>query len=235
MGAEMADQSRSVELLWGEPERPSRGPKPGLSVDGIVRAAIAIADTDGLAAVSMQRVASEFGFTTMSLYRYVPGKSELIDLMIDAAVGEPPDLSAIPGGWRPKLAEWARLTWRCFLAHPWFLPAAMNRMMGPNQVGWLESAVAAMAGSGLSGDELLGAVLVVNGYVRSMVPLAADPTAQPSGDFGEFLVEMIKQRGDRFPALTNAIAEGALGPAQFDNLEFGLQRVLDGIEVYVRR
>ena len=86
-----AFQTRSVELLWGQPERPNRGPKPGLSVERIVRVAIEIADAEGLPAVSMQRVASEFGFTTMSLYRYVPGKNELIDLMI-----EHPDLIQRP-------------------------------------------------------------------------------------------------------------------------------------------
>src|SRR6266496_4469960 len=107
----MATKVSSAELLWGQRERPSRGPKPGLSLDGIVRAAIKIADAEGLDAVSMQRVAAEFGFATMSLYRYVPGKSELIDLMIDTAIGPPPDLSVIPGGWRPKLTVWARHTW----------------------------------------------------------------------------------------------------------------------------
>ncbi|HET9143458.1 TetR/AcrR family transcriptional regulator C-terminal domain-containing protein [Actinophytocola sp.] len=226
--------ARSIEVLWGEPERPSRGPKPGLSVAGIVAAAIAVADSEGLGAVSMQRVAAGFGFTTMSLYRYVPGKSELLDLMIDAAVGEPPDLRSIPGGWRPRLAVWARLTRDCFVAHPWFMPAALNRMMGPNQLGWLESAVAALAETRLAGQELLASVLVVNGWVRSMAPFAPDRTgADPTGDWGAAMLHQINAHSDRFPTLATAIGAGALTPAGFDDFEFGLQRVLDGLQAYI--
>src|SRR5689334_22149881 len=81
------ERARTADLLWGPRERPSRGPKPGLTRDGIVRAAIGVADAEGLAAVSMQRVAAEVGFTTMALYRYVPGKNELVALMVDSAVG----------------------------------------------------------------------------------------------------------------------------------------------------
>ncbi|HEY1619933.1 MAG TPA: TetR/AcrR family transcriptional regulator, partial [Streptosporangiaceae bacterium] len=78
-----ASQPRGVDFLWGSRERPSRGPRPGLSVERIVAAAVGIADAAGLGAVSMQRVASEVGFATMALYRYVPGKTELISIMID--------------------------------------------------------------------------------------------------------------------------------------------------------
>ena len=229
----MTTKVSSHELLWGEQERPSRGPKPGLSLDGIVRAAIAIADAEGLDAVSMQRVAGEFGFTTMSLYRYVPGKAELIDLMIDTAAGPPPDLSAIPGGWRPKLAEWARQTWVFFDRHRWFLPAAMGRIMGPNQLGWLEAAVAALSGNGLVGQELLEAVLVVNGHVRSMAPFVAAPetAAWEAG-----IAELLAAHRERFPALFAAIGDGAFAPPEDgDGLDFGLQRVLDGIEVLIER
>jgi AcrR family transcriptional regulator len=232
----MVTKMSSVELLWGQQERPSRGPKPGLTLDGIVRAAIAIADAEGLDALSMQRVAGEFGFTTMSLYRYVPGKSELIDLMIDTAIGDPPDLSVIPGGWRPKLAEWARFTWVFFQQHPWFLPAAMGRIMGPNQLGWLEQAVAALSGYGLVGQELLEAVLVVNGHVRSMASFATVQTKAESEAWVAAIGEALRSHSDRFPALSAAIADGAFAPNDDDDgLEFGLQRVLDGVEVLINQ
>src|SRR6266540_3558611 len=87
------ERAGSIELLWGLRTPPSRGPKP----------AIEIADADGVAAVSMQRVASRLGFTKMALYRYVADKAELLAIMIETAAGEPPDLGSIPGGWRPKL------------------------------------------------------------------------------------------------------------------------------------
>jgi AcrR family transcriptional regulator len=233
------NQARSVELLWGQEKRPSRGPKPALSTDRIVRAAIGIADTEGLAAVSMQRVASEFGFTTMSLYRYVPGKEQLIDLMIDTAAGEPPALSAMTGGWRPKLAEWARQTAAIFHRHPWFLSAVPQRIMGPQQLGWLECAVAALDGSGLAGDDLVGAVLAVNGQVRSMAPFAVDQTTGPDDltpeQWGSALVHLMLEHPEKFPALNTAIAAGAFGPPDGDGMDFGLNLVLDGIEALIAR
>src|SRR5215207_6107774 len=108
-GFEVANQygerkglDRTLELLWGARRRPRRGPKPSLSVEQIVSAAVEVADDEGLAALSMQRVAERLGFTTMSLYRYVPGKGELIDLMLDAAFGRPPDPEDEAPNWRTK-------------------------------------------------------------------------------------------------------------------------------------
>ena len=96
----------SVKALWGERELPSRGPKPALSAEQIARAAIAVADAEGLDAVSMQRIAREVNVTTMALYRYFSSKEELIDRMIDSAGGPlPPRISGTPG-WRRRLTEW---------------------------------------------------------------------------------------------------------------------------------
>ncbi|HEY1176756.1 MAG TPA: TetR/AcrR family transcriptional regulator, partial [Phytomonospora sp.] len=72
--------------MWGVRERSSRGPKQGLTIEAIVRTAIALADAEGLAALSMRKVAERLGVGTMSLYTYVPGKPELLDLMLDAAI-----------------------------------------------------------------------------------------------------------------------------------------------------
>src|SRR5689334_25423292 len=77
-----------MQLLWGTREPPTRGPKPGLELGGIVAAAIKLADAQGLGELSMRKVAQELGVGTMSLYRYVPGKAELLDLMLDAVYGE---------------------------------------------------------------------------------------------------------------------------------------------------
>ena len=115
------DAVRSLELLWGARKRPSRGPKPGLSLDQIVRAAIELADGEGLSALSMQRVAGKLGFTTMSLYRYVPSKAELLDLMLDTVAGELPLVDDVPGGWRAKLEAAALADWALYHRHPWFL------------------------------------------------------------------------------------------------------------------
>ncbi len=113
----------SVKVLWGEKNLPSRGPKPMLSADQIARAAIRIADAEGLAAVSMQRIAREVHVTTMALYRYFSSKAELVDLMIDIAGGPAPDLNAVSKKWRPRLNEWTRRCSSIYRKHSWFLQA----------------------------------------------------------------------------------------------------------------
>src|SRR5215218_3749291 len=107
----------TVEFLWGARAQPTRGPKPTLSLDRITDTAIAIADAEGLAAVSMQRVAAELGFTKMSLYRYVPGKAELVALMVERAIGDPPTIDT--ADWRAGLKDWSHQLLAGYLRHPW--------------------------------------------------------------------------------------------------------------------
>src|SRR6266540_1253229 len=102
------DPARSIALLWRTRERPTRGGRSGLSVERIVRAAIEIADAEGLAALSMRRVAERLGAGTMSLYTHVPGKAELLDVMLDTVYGERAMPEDVPGGWRGRLKLIAR-------------------------------------------------------------------------------------------------------------------------------
>ncbi|UNO41949.1 TetR/AcrR family transcriptional regulator C-terminal domain-containing protein [Streptomyces sp. MST-110588] len=274
------DQAGSVELLWGGRERPSRGPKPALSLDRITRTAIAIADLGGLAAVSMQRVAGELEFTKMSLYRYVPGKSELVALMIDTAMGEPPNLEVpslevpsleagaaggegggqvgaetgadtgpAPGsgtgpdtGWRAALREWAVQLLAVFRRHPWLLSATMGpRVMGPNELGWTERALAALADTGLNGGERLDAVLIVSGHIRTLTQVSASmgvgsTRAQGAEEvMSAALNELLVGRSDRYPALAAAVASAETGTSRDQALQFGLERILDGLEVFIER
>src|ERR1700754_3557298 len=94
---------RSLELLWRRQQPPTRGPKQRLDLDEIVRAAIEVADADGLSALSMRKVAERLGVGTMSLYTYVPGKAELVDVMLDTVCGEVGMPEDVPGGWRGRL------------------------------------------------------------------------------------------------------------------------------------
>lgn len=150
------DQSSVIKLLWGLRQPPRRGPKPTLSAERIARVAMEIADTDGLAAVSMQRVASELEFTKMALYRYVSGKSELLAVMIELAVADPPDLAGVPGGWRGRIEEFARQLSVVWQRHPWLPWATLgDRVMGPRELGWIESAVSCLTDTGLTGTEQL--------------------------------------------------------------------------------
>ena len=102
-----------LDLLWGRRESGRRGPKPLLSIDAIVTAAVRLADAEGLEAVSMARVAKELGFTTMSLYRYVTNKDELLQLMWNASVQGAEDLVLAGSTWRERLREWAPCSGTC--------------------------------------------------------------------------------------------------------------------------
>lgn len=230
------DQEATAKLLWGPPPQAKRGPKPALTVEQIARAAIEVADTDGLAAVSMQRVAEKLDFTKMSLYRYVPGKAEMIAVMIDTAAGDPPVLSSGPG-WRPRLEEWAHRLFAMFQPHPWLLDATVGpRIMGPNELGWLESALAELADTGLPGGEQLDAVVTITGHVRAIAQqVRPSPSGNPEEQLSATIVELMRTHGERFPAVTAAMNAVVAAAGQDQALDFGLQRILDGLEQHIAR
>src|SRR5262245_27235017 len=232
-GAESGRQ-RSVDLLWGTRERPSRGPKPGLNVDGIVEAAIRVVASEGFAALTMGRIAEELKVTTMALYRYVPGKDELIDLMIDAALGTPP----APTGqiWRTEVAQWVRSDLAVFRRHPWLLETTISRVpVGPNWLAWLESLLRALSATGLQASEQISVALLVDGHARSAAAIALGVTSTPqwASDFGRVLETVIGD--ERFSALASVARAGGFEQAgENDHFEFGLQRLLDGIDAFIR-
>lgn len=230
-------QSASTELLWGRTARPRPGPKASLTTNGIATTAIAIADAEGLAAVSMKRIADSFGFTTMSLYRYVPGKTELVDLMFDTAMGPPPSLAGGAGGWRPKLERWTRALWSKVLRHPWSLEVLTRlRVPGPNELAWMESGVAALAETRLSGPVMLDVLFVLVAQIRGAAQYAVNlpesghrMTAEQWADGVNALLHL---HGRDFPALRAAVATGAFQQSG-DALDFGLHCVLSGLETLV--
>jgi AcrR family transcriptional regulator len=160
------DPARSLPLLWRDHKRPTRGPRPGLTVDRVVAAAIELADAEGLGALSMRRVADRLGVGTMSLSTYVPGKAELLDLMLDVVLAE----EARPGadaGWRAGLELRAREDWALYHRHPWILQISPGRaLLGPNETALFESTLRAVEGIGLSGSEMVLVVSLVAEYTR---------------------------------------------------------------------
>jgi AcrR family transcriptional regulator len=228
--------ARSGAGLWGERQRATRGPKPGLEVGAIARAAVAIADAEGFEAVSMQRVASELGYTTMALYRHVPDKAELVARMIETSLAPPPEFVA-GAGWRANLEAWARGLWAVFHRHPWALAVSGRlRVMGPVELGWMERALAAFAGTGLSASEAHRAFLAVLGQVHSATRFALPPGAGESISGEQWSAAtraLLQEHGEGFPALRAAMAAGAFAGPTADGLGFGLRCVLDGIEVLI--
>ncbi|WP_435209732.1 TetR/AcrR family transcriptional regulator [Micromonospora sp. bgisy143] len=223
-----------VDLLWRPPNTPRRGPRPTLTLDAIARAGIVIADADGLGAVTMQRVAESLGVTKMALYRYVPGKTELVALMIETGIGEPPALPTdLP--WRDRLDAWARQMYDRFRRHPWAVAATVGvRVMGPNELGWMERAVAALEGTRLHGGEKLDVVVLLVGHVRNLAQqVAAIDTDTPERAMEPGLSALLRGHERRFPALLAAVASSAAQDGQDQALDFGLSRILDGVQMLV--
>jgi AcrR family transcriptional regulator len=233
------DTARSMALLWGTKPAPGRGRKPGMTLERIVAAAVELADADGLAGLSMRRVADRLGVGTMSLYRYVPSKAELADLMLDAVIAEGLPIPA-RRNWREGLEQFARASLAGYRRHPWLLRASLTRgAMGPNQAAALDTVLSAIDGTGLSSGERLAVVGLVTGYVRgaaqqlSEAALAAQRTGISDEQFWTDFAPLPDGHLDaeRFPALTTVWRDGE--PDWVDPFEFGLGRVLDGVETLV--
>ena len=230
----------SIELAWGRRRRPTRGPKPGLTLDRIVAAGIEVARTEGVGALSMTRVAAELGVGTMSLYRYVASKDELLTLMVDSAVGSPPP-APTDEDWRAGLTRWAVGVRGAYQRHPWALRVPISAPpLGPNNVAWLENALRALRGTPLSEQHKLSTVLLVSGFVRNDVTLDLDLAAGAGGQqvmptYARMLGALIE--GGDFPALADAVASGALEDEDDPDseFEFGLARILDGVAALIAR
>ncbi len=231
------DLPTGIALLWGEQDQPARGPKPSLTPQRIAEAAVTLADAEGLENVSMNKVAAEFGVSAMALYRYVPGKTELVELMVEAVLAEPPDLSAAGSAWRPRLSVWAHRQWGVYQAHPWLLAAtAMRRqIMGPHQLAWMDAALAALEPTGLTAGQRHQVFLLIAGQVRNLAQQRADFDEDHNREWGRLTSELLNRHSNRFPALTKAIADGAFTSTELDPLDFGLDRILDGVQVLIDR
>jgi AcrR family transcriptional regulator len=230
----------SIELAWGLRRDGTRGPRRGLTLEAIVAAGIEVAASDGVGALSMARIAKQLGVGTMSLYRYVAAKDELLTLMLDTALGPPPPLPE-PGGWRGGLTAWCDGLRDAYRRHPWGLRVPISAPpLGPNNVAWLDRALDALTETRLSEQDKLSCVLVLSGFVRNDATLTADFAAAADGElvmpgYGTLLAEITS--ADEFPSLHRAIASGALDDEDDPDIEyqFGLARILDGIAELVGR
>ncbi|MEV8439910.1 TetR/AcrR family transcriptional regulator [Actinosynnema sp. NPDC051121] len=226
---EADDPDRAVELLWDE--------RPGLSLAAIVGAAVEVADAEGLAGLSMRKVAERLGFTTMSLYRHVPSRDHLVALMRDAALGDPP--APTSDGWRPRLEAFARFAWDLRKRHPWLAELRSARYVpGPNAVAHYEHALAILADTGLTPAEVVASVglvaRLVDAEASALVEAAeAERTTGVADEEWWGARDALYAHFDRYPTLTSLWESG--GFDQPDPFGFGLARVLDGIELLIRQ
>jgi AcrR family transcriptional regulator len=239
---EAAEIRRRLELLWGvaRPTRP--GPRPGLRVEQIVRAAIAYADRHGLDGLTMRRLATELDIGPASLYTYVPGRNTLLSLMLDAIAGYSVLPHTLPGGWRERLEGWAREDWALFHQHPWVLElVTREHLPGPNLMAWYDSVLRTFAGTGLADHDKIAAIEAIDGYVRGAAWASAGARAGGTASATEAIQTSAVSTAmaelfdpARFPELARVIAGGA-SPFDLDTFEHGLAYVLDGIELRITR
>ena len=244
------DPARSMALLWRTPRsdgsRP--GPKSSLDVDTVVAAAVRLADEEGLSTLSMRRVAAELGVAAMTLYTHVPGKGELVDLMLDSVLAEvyPDERVVVSGTWRERLENVARANWELFVRHPWALHVATGRPpLGPNLMRKYELELRAVDGLGLSEVQMDLLVTVLNGFVHGTVggvheKVEAERATGISEDQWWAAMEPHVERffdAERFPtaARVGPVAGEELQAAYVPerSFEFGLERLLDGIGVLI--
>jgi AcrR family transcriptional regulator len=231
-------------VIWDRPERAARGPAPSLSREEITAAAIVLADTQGIEAVSMRTLALQLGVGAASLYRYVDRKDELIDLMVDAVMGD--DLQfEVRGDWRNVLRSFARGLRAMTLRHPWLaIHGAGRRNLGPNTAWRYEQVLGAIDGLGLEIDDMLVMVETLDAFIRgrALDELSEQESARRSRlDQEEWMqvqtpyVESLINSG-HYPLLTRVVLD-ARAPHDPDRLnhsfEAGLERVLDGLATLV--
>jgi AcrR family transcriptional regulator len=235
-----------VARMWGREPASRHGPRPSLDLAKITAAAIEIADTQGLAGVRMSSVASHLGVATMSLYRYVGSKDELLTAMVDAATPEPPELGG--QSWRDYLATWTRAIRDFRLDRPWLLLIAPRTPpTGPRSLRWLDRALAALAHTGLDAGERINIATTLTGYAVSQAELAHGMSSQHETtgeaeiagltEYGEILAEVLDT--ESYPALSAVVHADGFGDAEewIDDADFtfGLDLLLDGIEALIAR
>ncbi|MDG4821160.1 TetR/AcrR family transcriptional regulator [Asanoa sp. WMMD1127] len=241
----MPELPPGVDVLWGRREPAKRGPRPNLSVEQIVDAAIDIASTEGLGPLSMNRVAEKLGKSAMSLYRYVRSKDELLQLMTDVsalkAAPPEPDESL---GWRPNLERWAYALVGLYRSHNWVLhvPLGPTPPIGPGQLTWLDRALACLRRTQLPAEVQIGVVMLLLTFIRGQVRMTQEinleavdlGSGQPT--YGE-MVRMVVDK-ERLPDLARLVDDGVFdGPdtgiteQEFDlEVQFGFMMIFDGIE-----
>ncbi|MET4637634.1 TetR/AcrR family transcriptional regulator [Mycetocola sp. 2940] len=244
-------EDRTLALLWRHRvveagSGSARGPKQKTTVDAVIGSGIALADDEGLDTFSMRKVAERLGLGVMSVYTYVPGRDELIGLMVDQVMGERPH-PPLDGDLAARLDAVARHLWDEYRRHPWLLQVDTSRpWLGPNLADRYEWELSAVEGIGVSDIEMDQIVTLLAGFVSSAARSARDMerTQQRSGMSDAEWWEINAPLLERVMSGANYPLAGRVGQASGEAynaasnpqlaFEFGLARVIDGVVAFVR-
>ncbi|MGW4029468.1 TetR/AcrR family transcriptional regulator C-terminal domain-containing protein [Streptomyces sp. NPDC004838] len=220
--------------LWLGSDQPRRGRKPAYSREAITAAAVALADAEGLEAVTMRRVAAQVGAGAMSLYSYAPDKETLLELMVDHVSGELPAANVPAGDWRADLKAIAHLQRAHMLRHPW-LPAALaaRRTPGPNALAFLERALAVLRPTGLDGAAKLEVLAQLTAFVAGHVAheIARTAASQSSDRIAAEARYLAAVAADgRHPELAEVLAAPGRPLTPEATFTRFLNRLIDGLD-----
>ncbi|WP_406094145.1 TetR/AcrR family transcriptional regulator [Streptomyces sp. NBC_01013] len=220
--------------LWLAPDRPRRGRRPAFSREAITVAAVALADTEGIDAVTMRRVAADVGAGVMSLYSYAPDKETLLDLMIDHVNGELPASAPLSGDWRSDLKTIGHLQRAHMLRHPWLAAAVpVRRPLGPRTLAFLEHALAALRPSGLDGGARLEVFAQLTAFVAGHVAhevTQAEAALSPERAAAEALYLAAVAADGHHPELADALASAGRPVTPDATFARFLNRLVDGLD-----
>ena len=241
------DPARTLALLWRDPAAvPRRGPGRRLQIDAVVAAAVVLADEQGLEAVTMRAVARVAGVAPMTLYTYVPGKAELLDLMLDAAYAAMPRTDTAGRPWRERATAIAEENLALHLAHPWTVEVSILRPpLGPGLIGKYEHELGAFDGLGLTDVQIDDCLTYLLGFVHTAARIALDAaaarresTTDDAGWWagaGPLLARVLDP--DAYPRASRVgTAAGSAHDSAHDPVHayrFGLARTLDGLAAVI--
>ncbi|MFK4809032.1 TetR/AcrR family transcriptional regulator [Devosia sp. ZW T5_3] len=236
-----------IDRLWGSQSDSRTGPKAKLTGRQVARRAIALADQNGIHALTMRSVAQALGVSPMALYTYFPSKNELIEVMVDETFTEPSLTSEMAGGWKERLIVVAERNWSLLMHHPWLADVEGFRpVLGPNVIAKYDFELSALEGVGLSDVEMDLVLATVLNFVRGAAKTKLDAAAavHRTGqaddvwwrERGPLLAKVL---GDRYPLAQRV---GAAAGAHYDapadpdlGFRFGLERLIDGIGLMLPR
>ena len=241
------DPARTLELLWHGSSTPRRrGPQRGRGLDDVVAAATSLADREGLQAVTMRRLAQALDVATMTLYTYVPGKAELLDLMLDAAYAQMPRTDTTGQPWRQRLTAVAEENRALFDDHPWAASVSTLRPpLGPGLMAKYEHELSALDGLGLDDVAIDDALTYLLSFVQAAARATADAVAARQDSAMDdkqwwaanapLLARVVDERSYPLATRVGTAAGSAHNSAHDPDhaYRFGLNRVLDGLAVLI--